>query len=135
MKKTIFIEIILAFTITVLIVCAVKFMAYVIDLNYRLELLKYCAPGEQTALLTTKYTNQRNEALSCGIPLIISTITTFIVMVIIALKDFPVFKPMLDKLSAKRDARKQAKAAKAVADKQARIERLQSELDALKKDE
>lgn len=56
-------------------------------------------------------------------------------MVIIALKDFPVFKPMLDKLSAKRDARKQAKAAKAVADKQARIERLQSELDALKKDE
>ena len=59
-------------------------------------------------------------------------------MVLIAIKDFPVFKPLAEKLQAKLQARRQinvqAKADRAEANKQARIEQLQAELDELKKD-
>jgi len=55
------------------------------------------------------------------------------------IKDFPVFKPLVDKFTAKRAAHKEQreaiKAEQAEAAKQARIEQLQAELDELKKDE
>ena len=123
MKRTIVIEILLLFATVVLLTLGIWCIKVSI-LNFK---ILHKLPKSD---LINIY-----RYLIFGICGILAALATLAAMILVALKDFPVFKPMLDKLSAKRDARKQAKAAKAVADKQARIERLQSELDALKKDE
>ncbi|MCM1368657.1 MAG: hypothetical protein NC184_07620 [Roseburia sp.] len=60
-------------------------------------------------------------------------------MIIIAVKEFPCFKPLIDKLAAKRADRKaartQAKAEQAETAKRERIDKLTAELEELKKDE
>lgn len=63
----------------------------------------------------------------------VGTITDIIAMVLVALKD-SVFKPILDKLEAKKQARNEAKALKAEEAKQAKIAELQAQLEELKKD-
>lgn len=74
-----------------------------------------------------------------GILALLASLSTLVAMIIIAIKDFPFFKPLVDKFNAKRAARKEQRAAvkaeQAEAAKQARIEQLQAELDELKKDE
>lgn len=127
MKRTIVIEILLLFTVIVHLTLGI----WCIKVSYLNFQHIHGVPAEIASdLLSGAY-----KYLIRGIFALLAALATLAAMILIALKDFPVFKPMLDKLAAKRDMRKQAKAEKAVADKQARIERLQSELDELKKDE
>lgn len=74
-----------------------------------------------------------------GILSLLATLGTLVALIFVAIKDFPVFKPLIDKFNAKRAARKEQRAAvkaeQAEEAKQARIEQLQAELDELKKDE
>lgn len=124
MKRTIMVEILLLFTFVVVLTLGIWCL--------KAGIMNFNALHNYQEQELAKYAYMYLIFGICGILAALATLT---VMVIIALKDFPVFKPMLDKLTAKRADRKQAKAEKAAADKQARIERLQSELDALKKDE
>lgn len=82
--------------------------------------------------------NSLNIELSYGISALFGCLFTLITIILIAIKDFPCFKPLLDKLNAHKQARKekrtQAKAECAEAEKQQRIEQLQAELEELKKD-
>ncbi len=140
MKRVIVIEIVLAFAFAVLLACSIKFFMYVSKMYSGISML-YDLNMSDTSRneIIERYRENIATALSYGIPALIAALATLAAMVLIALKDFPVFKPLLEKHAAKRTARKQAnevaKAEKAAADKQERIERLQSELDALKKDE
>ena len=77
--------------------------------------------------------------LRFGLFSLFASLATLAVMIVIAIKDFPVFKPLTDKLADKRAARKearsQAKAEQAAIAKQERIDQLKAELDELQKDE
>lgn len=77
--------------------------------------------------------NSLNIKLSYGISALFGCLFTLIAIILIAIKDFPCFKPLLDKLQARKQARQAALADKAEADKQARIAKLESELEELKK--
>lgn len=83
--------------------------------------------------------NEQNWEIFCR-SLTNATLVTFILlsiimsMILIAIKDLGCFKPMLAKIEAMKQARNEAKAEKAVVDKQARIAKLEKELEELKKD-
>ncbi len=131
MKKTIIIIIIL--------MCAFAVSSYG---AYKLLTLAYSVHNVHTTdeLWLEIYDQLFNEVyLPYGILALVAAIATLAAMIIIAIKDFPVFKPLVDKFNAKRAAHKQAsdaaKAEKAEADKKARIEKLTAELEELKKDE
>ena len=83
--------------------------------------------------------NSMQKGLIYAISTLLAAIATLTAMIIIAIKDFPVFKPLTDKLADKRAARKearsQAKAEQAAIAKQERIDQLKAELDELQKDE
>ena len=64
-----------------------------------------------------------------------AVIANLAVIILITLKDLPVFKPLLDKLNARKQKRAQAKAERAQADKQAKIAELEAQLQELKKDD
>lgn len=66
---------------------------------------------------------------------ILATLTILASMLLVALLNLSIFQPLRDKLAARKQARKEIKVQKAEANKQARIEALQNELDQLKKDE
>ena len=65
----------------------------------------------------------------------IGTLTILSGIILIAIKDFTVFKPLLDKMNARKQKRAQAKAERAEADKQAKIAELEAQLQELKKDD
>ncbi len=73
--------------------------------------------------------------LPYGLISLIASISTFAAMIIIAVKEFPVFQPLIEKIKARKAERAVAKEEKAQADKQQRIEKLTAELEQLKKDE
>lgn len=88
------------------------------------------------------YKEQIKVLTSAGAKALIYTIFIFIacladIMLIIltVIKDFPVFKPLLDKHNARKQQRTQAKAERAEENKQKRIKQLEYELEELKKDE
>lgn len=140
MRKTIIIEILLIFVFAVLLSCAFKLIDYAVDVSNTLDLLPYLGlEDNQRTELTNQYQGFMTTALCFGIPALLAAITTVAVMAIIAIHDFPVFKPLADKIKAKCVARKERRAAEKIerdqAKKQERIARLQSELDELKKDE
>lgn len=129
MKRTIVIETFLLLTVILLICCGAFLFRYAEDLKLSIRL-----SGADEMVI-----ERLNETLSLGILTIIFSFANLAAMALIAVQNFPCFKPLLDKLKAKHDAQKAAKetaaAEKAEADKQARIEKLQAELDELKKDE
>lgn len=73
--------------------------------------------------------------LSYAILAIIANLLNITLIVVTLIKDFPVFKPLADKLAAKRAAREEQRAEQAVVAKQAKIDKLQTELDKLKNDD
>lgn len=106
-----------------------------------------------TVKSSIEYTNQTgitdpllNEWQKCvtkftiyGVLGIMSAIAIILIAVLVTfsnrfIKDMSIFKPILDKLQARKQARQAALADKAEADKQARIAKLESELEELKKD-
>ena len=123
MKKTIIVEILLFFACCMLIAFACwEFVA----------LHNYLVLFNETSGIT-------QQLMLRGILALLASLSTLVAMVLIAIKDFPVFKPLVDKFNAKRAAYKEQreaiKAEQAEVAKQARIEQLQAELDELKKDE
>lgn len=131
MKKTIVIEFLLLFVFCVALISGIVFCDYAAGVTKTYKEL-----GQELGDSFVKESLQYiRKALSYGIPCLLAAAATLASIVIIAIKDFPCFKPLLDKLHAKREAHAVAKAEKAEADKQARIERLQSELDELNKNE
>ncbi len=133
MKKVIFIEVLLGLALGLCVACAVNQFQHASMFTKSIRAFYYDA-------LTVKIeTEELHTALTYGILALVAALCSLAAMIIIAIKDFPVFKPLVDKLSAKRAAHKQAsdaaKAEKAEADKKARIEKLTAELEELKKDE
>ncbi len=70
-----------------------------------------------------------------GILALVAAVVVIAVMIIIAIKDFPCFQPLVDKYKERKEKRAAEKAERTEAAKQERIEQLQAELDELKKDE
>lgn len=133
MKKTIVIEVLLAFALAMLVVFAImEFRAC----YYYLQAIEYYKE------IGTDYSEIAiavNQVTLYGTFATLAALCTLAAIIIIAIKDFPVFKPLVDKFNAKRAAYKEqreaVKAEQAEAAKQARIEQLQAEIDELKKDE
>lgn len=119
MKKTIIIEILLLFvTVLLLYFCGL----------YWDSVSSYIEIG-------VPYSEIREALNRCIVYAVLNTlasIATLTAIILIALKDLPVFKPIADKLTAHKEKRTQAKAERAEADKQARITELENELNELK---
>ncbi|MCH5165653.1 MAG: hypothetical protein J1G01_04560 [Clostridiales bacterium] len=138
MKKTIVIEILLAFIFAVLIACCCPFLKHVAAMNEYIEEINGLILNHPNLDYSTdlKYYNaQIDKALAYAIPMLIAAIADIAVMVVIAIKDFPIFKSLKNKFKARKEQRAAAKAEQAAVAKQQRIEKLQAELDELKKDE
>lgn len=118
MKKVIIIEILLIIVLSVLIACLVEF-AEVLKIR-----ILYNGSKEYITQ-STLYVIFVSFAILCNIAII----------VLIALKEFTIFKPLLDKLQARKEQRLQAKTERAEANKQAKIIELEKQLEELKKDE
>ncbi len=129
MKKTILIELLLLFGFSVALACSIKLFVYANGCIETIEIFR------EYADVVESYRGAMHTAISYAIPSLIAALGTLAAGIIIAVKDFPCFKPLIDKFKAKREAKAVAKTEKAEADKKARIEQLQAELDELKKDE
>lgn len=140
MKKTIFIEVLLAFVFCAAVATTVYFFKAVSTTLNSIEYLKTAYMDEQQRQeLISLLRDNITTFLSYGIPSLLAALATVAAGILIALKDFPVFKPFVDRLAAKHAERKQRrneqKTAQAEENRQARIASLQAELDELKKDE
>ena len=112
MKKTITIEILLLFVFGVLIAISIIFL--------QLAANQFIIAEQLTPVIETARKN-----LMYGLFLLIAAIADLVVIILIALKDFPKIKQSIAEHKAVRKTTK----------KQKRIDALQAELDALKKDE
>ncbi|MDE7406482.1 MAG: hypothetical protein K2M89_06390 [Clostridiales bacterium] len=154
MKKAIVIEVLLLFILAVLIAVAVQHWQSIEPLLPDLEYYKKMARemleqyGHDRGFADMVQKTNASIALyrTYGIFDILAMLADVVIMVTIALFNFPCFKPLVDKLTAKlapsKEQRAQRKAERAAAKaeqaataKQERIEKLQAELDELKKDE
>ena len=123
MKKSIVIEVLLLFVLAVLIADCVKFFQASIA-HFNLSDSPAYDAFYKTAI----------DQLVRGIFALLACIADIFVMVLVALKDFKLFMPLIEKHNARKQELAAARAAKADADKQKRIEELQAELDALNGD-
>lgn len=139
MKKTIIIEILLLFVFAVLIACTSMAFIYVTNMNFHISQLGKAGldnPDYQHIQEIIAYYKGNNHIVAAfAVPSLIAAISTLAVIIVIAIKDFPVFKPLLDKFATKKAEKQTAKAQQAAKNKQTRIEQLENELNELKKDE
>ncbi len=73
------------------------------------------------------------KTLSYAIISVLAAISSLVSIILIAVKDFPVFKPIVDKFTARKEKCAQAKAERTEAKKQAKISELEAQLEELKK--
>lgn len=136
MKKTIVIETLLLIVLAVLLSCAIITLKDISSMNEYIEHFNTLPPNDanydigfiivaNTKVYVCKY-------LSIGIPAIIAAVADFTAIIITAVRDIPIIKQSIESFKAKRTARKEQRATTA---KQERIDKLQAELDELKKDE
>ncbi len=145
MKKIIIIEILMLFVFCVLTACSINHFSAVHlciqNINYfeNLTEIQSNMSEAQRLELIEVWRNSMQKGLIYAISTLLAALAILAVMIIITIKDFPVFKPLTDKLADKRAARKearsQAKAKQAAIAKQERIDQLKAELDELQKDE
>lgn len=121
MKKTILIEILLLFVFAIFLYFCV---------NYWNGVNSYFEHN----LINEQHLDSFHRTLTFAILITLGLLLTLAAMILIAIKDLGCFKPMLAKIEAMKQARNEAKAEKAVVDKQARIAKLEKELEELKKD-
>lgn len=76
-----------------------------------------------------------HEYFALGFPCLIAAISNLGAMILIAIKEFKVFQPIIDRHNARKSERTAAKQAKAEADKQKEIAELEAKLNELKKDD
>lgn len=127
MKRTIIIEILLLFVLAVVVAITWIYWDSIKVLIYYYEKYYYSEGHSLTEVFP-----QITSNIITAIFTTLGGIVTIITMILIAIKDFPVFKPLFDKVSARKQARAQVKAEKAEADKQNRIAALEAELEELK---
>lgn len=139
MKKTIVIEILLLFVLALLIAVAVDYADFIGIYNDMIAETKRHPEYVSYSRTLAHEIQIRNTYISYFVPTILAAFATLAAIIILAIRDFPVFKPLVDKFKAKRAARKEQRAAEkteqAETAKQERIAELQAELDELKKDE
>lgn len=124
MKKTIIFELLHMFVLGLLIYFSVVYwQVFANYIEYNIVNSPY--PSDVKAFY---------QVLTYVIILTLGCIAEITAMILIAIKDLPVFKPIVDKYNAHKQARLVAQAEKSEQQKQARIEKLQAELDELKKD-
>lgn len=128
MKKFIFAEILLLFASAVLLYFAITRIDISIN-NFHNYEVAYAFQEFENAELYQK-AGINSVILSC-----VSFLATFgniFVIILIAIKDFPVFKPLVDKVNARKQALKEEKKQKELEGKQQQLEKLQAEIDNLK---
>lgn len=126
MKRTILIEILLLSVLAILIAFNVYFWGFIKALYDRLNTV-------DSAARSYIYDNI-NSDLPYGIIGLIACIATLTAIILIAIKDFSVFKPLVDKINARKEARNKVKVDKAEQAKQNKIEALEKQLEELKKE-
>ncbi len=133
MKRTIIVEVLL------LSVLSISIAGAAICFHRSFNLIPFIENGHLDEWAVDLFSDLCTLYKQIAILALVAALCDIAAMVLIALHNFPCFKPLIDKLAAKRAAQKQAtataKAEKAEADKQARIEQLTAELNELKKDE
>ena len=125
MKKNIIIETFVLFASLVLLLMCIMFFyrsiyAYLMAKKYDNDSLNYFIAKQN---------------LICGIISLIAFGCNLSALILFTIKEFQTFQPLIDKYNARKQERAAARAAKADADKQKRIEELQAELQELKKDD
>lgn len=146
MKKTIIIEILMLLSICVLIASAIKFctLAHLQATNIErwtnlynqipVQSEDWSVVSRRIEALTT--INELKKLYSSyivyAIFALLAAVADLAAMVLVALRDIPALR---EKLAARKTRRAEQKAEQAAIDKQERIERLQAELEELKKDE
>lgn len=103
MRKTVCVEIMLAFIFSALIAIASWRLSYVVEMRAWLDAGAFTNIEAQKANIYT--------SLIYSVIAIIAALCDLAAMIIIAIKDFPVFKPLVDKLTAKRAAHKEQREA------------------------
>ena len=124
MKRTLFIEILLVLIFSLLI--ALNIYLWRDATTFKKVLDTFSDPEP--------YIKSCNIRFTYSVLALIANFSTFLAMILVAIKDLPVFQPLRDKFAMRKSARLQAKAEKSKAEKQARIEQLQAELEELKRD-
>lgn len=132
MKKSIVKLILCLFVLAVLISLLVLCIRLSVNMSNTLNVYKNLDYSSEDELIISM-SNIYVEYIVYSIFATMACVATFILIILIALKDLPVFKPLADKLTAHKEKRTQAKAERAEADKQARITALENELEELKK--
>lgn len=131
MKRVIFIEILLIFILSFLLVATISYWKNVEFLvNYYNNHLQDTVSWND---FVSAYGFDNN--LTYSIISLIAVLANLIAIILITTKNFPVFKPLVDKYNARKQKHAQAKAERAEIEKQKRIEQLETELEELKKDE
>ena len=141
MKRTIIIHILLLVALAALLMAMINSFINVSNAYRYIDLLR--SLGQQTSYDYSYEISQVHDSATqlilYGSAYFIAVLADVAAMVLIAVKEFPVFKPLTDKIAARhaacKEARAAAKAAKAETEKQKRIEQLEAELHSLKKDE
>lgn len=137
MKRTVFIEILLLVVLGVLLYISIN--SFIGASRSFIWAKRFSEEAYEEYIIET-YRSQAMRLLLFGLLLYLpAALADIAAMVLIAVKEFPVFKPLTDKIAARhaarKDARAAAKTAKAEAEKQKRIEELEAELHNLNKDE
>lgn len=106
--------------------------------KYHINRFEMGPQNEWTQEMIAMLSHDWHHGIIYGSVSIFPAIADIAAMTLIAVKKFPVFKPLKDKIATRHVARKEtrtaAKAAKAEAEKQKRIEELEAELHSLKKE-
>ena len=136
MKKTVVVEILLVAVFAVLLSCAIIALKDIPSMNEYIDWYNTLSPDypdyDLVDITAWAFKGYIPIFLSISIPALIAAIADLAAIVIIAIKDLPIVKQRIDSFKAKRTA---VKAEQAETAKQQRIEKLQAELDELKKDE
>ncbi len=119
MKRAVLIEVLLLFALAVLIAVGAKYIS--------MSVVSFDT-ASWISTDASDFIKYGVEYLTYGLLALLAAAADIVAMVLIALKEFPVFKPFIDKRRARKAERKEA-------DRQARIEALESELEELKGDD
>lgn len=134
MIRAIVIEVLLLFIFAVLIASSAWFLKIAVeDFQIALKISPNDTPND------TYFLEYARLYLAYGLPSLFAAVADIVVIVLVALKEFPVFKPLIDKHKARKLQRKlektKAEAIQAEEYRKSRIEQLQAELEDLKKNE
>lgn len=134
MKKSILLTVLMVFIFVVLIVLDVYFWRAVNSYIQAIQTLKGYTDSQYQEIIT-EFQQGLTKLAIYGSVTTIASVATLAAIILIATKDLPILKHISDKLAVRKEKRTQAKAERAQANKQAKIQALEQQLEELKKDE